>query len=143
MGTLYTTLLGSKKVCRLDDFVHILKTAQDGFQRIFVDTLVRKSKPPNRTSRVVCEEWDKKRTKPKPVLSFQRGTGKDNTIILKSKGDEINSNSINATKDSSKSVCIPVNKRVETNVDLLPSKEFIQQLFNGIPNFYNNCWSML
>ena len=135
MGTLYNTMLGGKKVCRLDDFVRLLKNCQDGLQRMFTDSLLS----PNATSRVVKENWDKKRSRAKPVFSYQSGSGKENTISLEPKKKKY---SVPNTSKVEKS--IPNTSKVEKSINLDSIENaislFSKNLVLALHNRHNNCW---
>ena len=83
MGDLYNSLLGGKQAARLDDFVSLLYDNVLGMQRMFTDSITSLSvdSVPTKKAKVVTESWNKTRSR-KPKLSYQKGSGRNETITI-------------------------------------------------------------
>ena len=63
MGDLYNSLLGGKHAARLDNIVVLLHEITLGMQKMFFDWVTTKIIKTDKTTKVLHEQWDKKRGK--------------------------------------------------------------------------------
>ena len=82
MSDLYNSLLGGKQAARLDDIVDLLYENIQGMQRMFTDSITAKLVSTDKTTKVVQENWNKKRGKRFKACTYQVGSERDKTINL-------------------------------------------------------------